>query len=725
MSPFATLLLSLVVRYPLDQTVSATVRAMPAPKAIAELAKQTGVPLTAMQSVKDDVLIIRVKDVPLGVLMDKIATTIHAGWEKDGDGYRLVRTDAMRRQEEAMDVVEETKLYEAGIQAKRKALDVLGVLDDKKATYVVQRLKAIHDRMDPNGVFVSNNDWRSTQEVTDQSPANRALLRVCAMLKAEDLAKLPYNKRIVYSTQPTRMQVQMPGNMSQIMADFKRETALMADANSRIMGGAERSWMFGDQSLYGQSAGVPTKVLLSAFKNPYFGGIQLQLQIANEKGKLMGTANSNFSRDYEAMSKTMAAENNQKEEPIKLSPDSEALRDKMSVLIRPNATPAGPLPADVLAKVLKPEDNDPLSFVVTDVLFEVARAKNLNLVAAPPDIALMAMTAMPATKPSAALTMLTMPELGGVVADGWLTEEAPTQSQFRSDRIDRPSLGNLLRAAMKKGKLTIDDAAAFALKNGSDQTAWLLSVFLATLGQADARFQGWNWDALRLYGTFTPSQSRTFQAKQPLSLQALTPQQQAIVHKMVFDSQYVNLNMAPQVQMAGGNQQEDFEAFYNGLGREPTEAMPNGIPFDGTLTVEFQRDSVVFLGNVDGNPQWMTNRAFTATELAWEVYQRERKDLFPWMSDSNQGPVKFDKLRLGDRLLVNMTFKFTKVLTMATSLQENTYGEGQEFSISNLPDSFKKAYETAYNQQVEQYKNMKPGQFGGGGGQKQNIPPQR
>lgn len=95
----------------LDQKVTYQTGAKDVPLILAELQKQTSVPLLA-RGLKDWPLILSVKDMPLRRLMDKIAEVTDATWEREGDKQILVRTDARRREAEKI---------EAGLRGKRIA----------------------------------------------------------------------------------------------------------------------------------------------------------------------------------------------------------------------------------------------------------------------------------------------------------------------------------------------------------------------------------------------------------------------------------------------------------------------------------------------------------------------------------------------------------------------------------------------------------------------------
>ncbi len=77
-----------------DKNVTLQLGAGRIEKLLPEIAKAVGVQLLSTVQTKDEVLVIKVKDVPGSKLLEKIAETVNGTWQKEGDALRLIRTQS-------------------------------------------------------------------------------------------------------------------------------------------------------------------------------------------------------------------------------------------------------------------------------------------------------------------------------------------------------------------------------------------------------------------------------------------------------------------------------------------------------------------------------------------------------------------------------------------------------------------------------------------------------
>src|SRR5689334_21003294 len=75
----------------LDDKLTYTCVASPAPTVLTALSEQAGVKLTCSGPIADETLVIRFKDVPLQTAMSKLAIAATGEWVKVDDGFRLER----------------------------------------------------------------------------------------------------------------------------------------------------------------------------------------------------------------------------------------------------------------------------------------------------------------------------------------------------------------------------------------------------------------------------------------------------------------------------------------------------------------------------------------------------------------------------------------------------------------------------------------------------------
>lgn len=626
-----------------DKIVSATVPAAPAPRAIAELSKQVGFPLSAMPSVKNDVIVIQVQKVRLQDLMDKIAATAHAGWEKDENGYRLVRTDAMRRAERESEWAKDAELFRKPLEEIRKAVAAYRGFD--------------------------------AQKELPTSPAARALDRLVAAFKPEDLAGIPFQKRVIYSSSPTKMELPLPGNAANVLDKFKEEWNSLGNPIG--------------------NGGLATKLLITASRNYSGTAIDMLLHAVAPDGNIVGGAFKTIGIPADQAWKD-APKVSSSEEPIKLSPISESFYTiSQNVRLR-ESKPVPPIPAELRNQLLRPDLYDPLSFVPSEIILGAAKAKNLNVVGVLPDLMINNWGWIPGVSlPSVALKEVTSARWGGVIEDGWLTISPPNASVGRALRLDRVALATALAAAKRESGVSLDIAAAFARKNEDPNSMQVLALW-RWLGSDPENIPPFSWYPLKFYGSLSASQWQAINAGQPIPFRSFTPEQRELLETMIY-SGYGMLSLSP------GATSDAIDAFFNNAKRLPSESFPNGVPGDGFLETKVERESVVF---VDHPVAKDVN--YTPEELAFQIAARERKDLFKWLDTPHWSGFKFDKFQVGERIDVNFRFRFTPELELQGSVSGNRRQTGRWVPLSGLSKEFRDTFEQQLAKFREQNKNAKP-----------------
>jgi hypothetical protein len=79
--------------------ITLTLPAMPVARALVEISRQSGIPLTASPDTKFEMVCMRLKGAPADQAMAKLAFCLHATWEKRGNGFQLIRTDRQKQDE--------------------------------------------------------------------------------------------------------------------------------------------------------------------------------------------------------------------------------------------------------------------------------------------------------------------------------------------------------------------------------------------------------------------------------------------------------------------------------------------------------------------------------------------------------------------------------------------------------------------------------------------------
>lgn len=92
---------------------------------LAQISQQTGTPLTAGRKEGSEILIVAVKDVTLEETMKQIAWATYGAWEKDKDGFKLVRDTAAERRAEREYVARTADYVQAFISRFRDLVQAL------------------------------------------------------------------------------------------------------------------------------------------------------------------------------------------------------------------------------------------------------------------------------------------------------------------------------------------------------------------------------------------------------------------------------------------------------------------------------------------------------------------------------------------------------------------------------------------------------------------------
>jgi hypothetical protein len=130
--------------------------------------------------------------------------------------------------------------------------------------------------------------------------------------------------------------------------------------------------------------GVPSKALLTAFKWGRGSGLQLQLIIADARGKIIGRADTNVGYFGEELEEEKPKPPSPNEPKLKFSAEAKAIME----FVRSGwggGESATKLPPELRARILAPEQHDPLSLLASPLSITLSEAKKANLVAHIPD----------------------------------------------------------------------------------------------------------------------------------------------------------------------------------------------------------------------------------------------------------------------------------------------------------------------------------------------------
>ena len=639
--------------------VTLTMRATLLPNVLAELGKQTGEVLESTPQFENEVLLVRVTGLPTETVLSAIASAAAGRWEKTARGRRLIPDTALRNKQE-------TDAMKRQVEAIQKQIAQLTAVDPAIKSSITQNF----------GINTS-----------------KVLGELLKGINPRTLASVPVGGRIVFSTEPTQMQLPFGSNASQVIS------ALVAQHNKEVQGRAsdvaeaagsgqpempEFMRQFVDR--YTKPIGSVSKANLIFQRQASFFG-QVSLDIYNEKGESAYTAQQLLGEMFNQPADDAALKpSTGTSTPIELSPDSVAIFS-MQPDFRDGQIVAGkPIPAETLARLRKVTITDPLSLRATDEVLGWAAAEKKNVVALLPDAMMVDPLAYTKTMPTVEAfrtgldraTLLRASELPGVTV---LSPADPIED--RRNRVNRRSLEVLLSASAKKGIAGLLDLAEFARTSPSPTENGVLMLYstvfmpeITSLTMVEAS----TWDGLRLFGNLGALPRKALADSRTISFSALPAGSLAPIlfgasARPVTESADDGMLASMMAMMGGGS---------DGYKSEVTEIMPNGVPAAGSLSAAVKEESYATEVGTEAVNAVTMGRPIGADELAmYRLYTQDKN-----MAAMSAFMPKLKQLRVARRTRWTLTFRISPDRVIRQTLYDHRLDGARTVSGDALPADF-------------------------------------
>jgi hypothetical protein len=635
---------------------------------IPDLAQKSGLKLEINPQMAREVLVVSAKEMPLKVLLDKIASVTSGEWRQEGEVYRLQPSTVARNRENQ----EEAATRLAWV---RKA--------------IADRVKAASARADtPAGA----------------PPAFGQEQGITNLLKGVDptpIAWMDGGDRVVYSTKPTAMQRPLGAGAPAIIARVVANHNASVTDTPPDMADLDKMPDFIKQMVSKRMKKVQgvQKGLLIVSK-PGFGMVDmtnLELRLYDEKGAVVYTESSMLtSFDFATLSAPGGkppAPPSPKSTEITYSADSKALLSGFQ-----GATFSGGnlnLDAKLMEKLRRPDLHDPLSYMATDELLSLSKLKGKALVANVPDSLMGSInTLVPGGKQTVEAFEADLKK-GETVSlsetDGWLVVKPARPINSRNNRTDRVALASLMKATVDKGLASLDDIAAYALTSPSPMQDGIGMLFGMTLipGLFQQGIDGMtDWNALRFYGTLSTTQKQAARQGSAIQVGYLNADQQTLWKKIAFgattqirtgEPKEDEMPFAFAMSMMGGNS-SDYR-------QEPTELMPTGLPPAAQIIFAHSVQPMAsMVAQGDGTPMGYMG-VLGPDELA--LFRLFKEDA--GMSAVSGAMPSLDKLKIGERSIIRMTLQLPEQAFIRTTLYDNRMPkDAPTVSMGSLPEPFQK-----------------------------------
>jgi hypothetical protein len=410
------------------------------------------------------------------------------------------------------------------------------------------------------------------------------------------------------------------------------------------------------------------------------------------------------------------------EKVLKFDPDRKAMIDAFAIKIEPGQAPPSslsPLPPFARTLALNIDRDEPTKYFVTDLIDQATPA---GPVAAVVDDQMIFFSFVQRKEFTMESAMKALPIFCQITSDaGWTHLRPRMMGKYMKERLSRKFQAQIIRTASEKDTFSIEEQAKIAFMIGDKDYDILTMLFAQRLrSQMDYNIaNGGNY--ARLYGSLSDSQRRSA-ASGGLPVSSLLKPQIDILNKIIY-GQYLNVNVDFEDAKAAGEQISpetfDYQTFYNGVGNDATELLPNGYSGNVLLKTSESNDLIVVPERVAGSNRWYGDQ--TPDEFAAQQFYRSRPDLFTWIDRNETPPTKF---RCAKRRQLSITLHLKPGFKVTSQLSENKYLVSAPVAYSGLPAEFRAKVDQVTATLKEQYKDAKPGQYGAPVRSGSKIPPQ-
>lgn len=673
----------------LSQPVSISLRATTLDKAIEQIASNSKVPMDINPMLAKEVVLVNVKEMPLKMLMDNLAEVVSGEWVTSGGQLRLTVNAAKRRQEERTELEAIAKAIKADIDAM---------------------VKPPAANTDPD-----------MQAMMSAQYNHRAVAQILSSVDPYKLAAIQKGTRLVFSTNPTAMQLPMPANSGRALTDYiKAHNDAVKDRGSETIPDMPDFPEFARAMMERQSKpiGAVSKTNLILSKQSFTEMMSAKIVMYGAKGETLHTSDvmlgtSRFMMDMEDGKVDTGMDKPEKpttNTPVEYSADAKEFAGAF-----PTFSMEGGMSYDIKMspelkrKVFAPEMYDPLSFGITDEIYAVGKAANKGVIALLPDEGQSFIMSMMGRG-----QQRTVEQVQQQIKSGeWLTQVTTPEAILlkpakpalaRTLRVDRVDLSRLMRAADSKGVPSLADVVAYAKGNPEPAESGAIGIYLTHLvpGVMSSGMQGeTSWEAYRMFGGLNPLALTNLKNGQSLSLRTLP---QPPMQDILF-GQDARLTVGAKkdddpfdIMRYMGSSDEDYRS-------EPTEAMPNGIPGQGTVTLAYSEENFAMTMGNSGTPSAQLG-VLGSMELATLKYFTSD----PQFQQFSAMIPKLDKFKVGTRKVYEFTFTVAPGVTATARLMDHSI---DRTAATVGPNGFPAAFTKQIDEYVEKIKKSPMSQLGG------------
>lgn len=688
-----------------------------------EWERVTGLKLYADPQVREDVVYLSFKDRDASDALRKVAEILNAKWEPERNGFVLNRSRERIAAEVRAQQARDLESLRRNLAKSRETLAKKPDFTAEDARTLVRDTNNLISRFQPNSR--TSNQWRTIQALESRAPMGRMIERIKARITAEDLIALRPEYQAVFTDNPTAAQYPLPAWMREVAQAYVREQRIWADAaktaNLANPSRGNMTWYVGSHvsnqgAVEGELGRVFLMITPSEDSRNYF--VQLRLLTRGGKPLTQGYANITVGSEVAFLLGEEEIKPDPKEKPLDVGPLLERV-----LPTGPNRARSrrDPLPADLRTKLLQPTTYEPHDLMFGPVLRGMREQVWKRDIVAYLSHSLTSLYFF-GNEPKPSYINRLLPVLFDFrQTDDTVMIRPQRPEHMRERRIPRSRQQEVTQLLLAKTFLTAEETARVAASVPFGGTDFF---FLMIINQLSGRDQEWNMPAydrlVRAYGHLSADDQKRALRPEGIPFKSLPPlaQQEILLHTF-------GMNGHLQYQPKEHDPNFDWDAWYNGMQGHPTQLFANGFPPTTVLQVtELNQDTVLVPEQVTTATDefdW-SSRAQThgPRELADQIFYASRKDLFPWATKLNHRAMRY---KLARQRVLNIWVKFTPEISQIGAITEQEIRSSDWIRFSDLPAPIRKTIDERLAELAQQYKDVKPGQFGrsttGGG----NAPP--
>lgn len=501
-----------------NPTIDYTTPAVPAYKAIDDIGRIAEKKIRVVPPIGQQPIILKLHGVPYKDVLKAIATALNGAWI-DKDNYKILsRTNYST-----------LKMENTSVRARAAAInDYLAshqTLGNKPYLTAEQASKYILALYKPD----ADKNSAEYQIALKNSAGQRLIDRAIQGVQPLDVARAPYPSHIVFSDVPRLLQGALrlsATDRNQIMAEQNTwTTALKKLAATHPELKAEAS-----KRLPIENAGCRILLVFSDPVNDLPTHVAASVVGGGGYARVQGGANISI-----PVQAPISANN------WGTSQLGQIALDNLSTAFANAAlSDSGSLPADVKEALLGPSRIDPLQFIVSDGLLKLANTKGWNLVACPPDTALLdpALWTLASSGTMDGAAFLTQLEKTSTITQkDYIMSVSPIDTlDAELSRTNRTALEVYLASLERIGYSSTPAEATLISSTRQGYDPVLVKFYSHLLHPTATPFLDTSLSSLGLYGSFTPDQRKSLIKELTFQLNDLADPQKKLLGDMLLDA---------------------------------------------------------------------------------------------------------------------------------------------------------------------------------------------